>query len=395
MHAEIVVTGSEILLGKLVDTNSAYIANALAPLGIPLHFITAVGDDETRVANALRIALGRAPLIITTGGLGPTVDDVTREAVAAAAGRPLVFHSELFEKVGAYFARLGREMSPNNRKQAFLPDGARVIDNPVGTAPAFVVETTGGAIISLPGVPREMFYLMEHSVLPYLRERFGSGQVMRSLTLHTAGMGESTLAGALGEELQRSTNPLVGLNARAGQVDVRLTATGPDEAACRALIAPLDVEIRNKLGIAVYGTDEETLEGVALAHLAARGETLATAETGTRAQLAGRLVSAPAAASVYLGGRVQATAEALCAALGAAATGDEPQARTLAAALRAQTGAAVGLVLLAFADPARIVLGLDDAGGSSSRVLSYANRPDFAGEWGASAALDWLRRKKQ
>jgi len=402
MHAEIVVTGSEILLGKLVDTNSAYIANQLAPLGIPLQFITAVGDDEARVTEALRIALGRAPLIITTGGLGPTVDDVTREAVAAATGHPLVFHAELLEQIDAFFRRLGREMSPNNRKQAFLPEGALPIENPVGTAPAYIVETEAGAVISLPGVPREMHYMLEHSVLPYLRGRLGAGQVMRSRTLHTAGMGESVLDGTLGDELLRCANPLVGLNARAGQVDVRLTATGPDDAACQALIAPLEAEIRGKLGGAVFGAEEESLEGVVLARLAAQGLTLATAEAGTRGQLAGRLAGAPGVAT-YLGGLVQSSPASLCAALGVAPSptgetpapeADEALARALAAALRDSTGATVTLVLLAHAEPRHIILGLDGPGGADARRLPYGNRPDYVGEWGASAALDWLRRKQ-
>jgi nicotinamide-nucleotide amidase len=401
MHAEIVVTGSEILLGKLVDTNSAHIANQLAPLGIPLAYITAVGDDEERVTEALRIALGRAPLIITTGGLGPTVDDVTREAVAAATGRPLVFHADLLEQIDAFFRRLGREMSPNNRKQAFVPEGALPIENPVGTAPAYIVETEAGAVISLPGVPREMYYMLEHNVLPYLWRRFGAGQVMRSRTLHTAGMGESVLDSTLGDELLRTTNPLVGLNARAGQVDVRLTATARDEAACLALIAPLEAEIRSKLGIAVYGTDEDSLEGIVLTRLSAEGVMLATAEAGTRGQLAGRLAGT-AGAETYLGGLVQPSPGALCAALGVtpppASEGrtrdaDETLARALAAALRDSTGAAAALILLAHAEPLRIILGLDGPAGASARVLPYGSRPDFVGDWGASAALDWLRRK--
>lgn len=402
MHAEIVVTGSEILLGKLVDTNSAYIAGQLAPLGIPLQYITAVGDDEARVTEALRIALGRAPLVITTGGLGPTVDDVTREAVAAAMRHPLVFHADLLEQIDAFFRRLGREMSPNNRKQAFLPESALTIDNPVGTAPGYIVETETGAVISVPGVPREMHYMMEHGVLPYLRKRFGAGQMMRSLTLHTAGMGESVLDSTLGDELLHSSNPLVGLNARAGQVDVRLTATGPDDAACQALIAPLEGEIRSKLGPAVFGEEEDSLEGVVLARLAVQGLTLATAEAGTRGQLAGRLAGAPGAAA-YLGGLVQSNPAALCAALGItpppagetpAPEADEALARALAASLRDSTGAAVALVLLAHAEPRHIILGLDGPGGPAVRALPYGNRPDYVGEWGASAALDWLRRKQ-
>jgi nicotinamide-nucleotide amidase len=398
MHAEIVVTGSEILLGKLVDTNSAYLAGRLQDVGIPVHYISAVGDDEARVAATLRAALARATLVITTGGLGPTVDDVTREAVAAATGRPLGLDERLLAQIAEFFERIGRTMTENNRRQAYLPAGALALENPVGTAPAFIVEAEGATLISLPGVPREMKYLMEQSVLPYLRRRFGGNQIIRSRTLHTASLGESLLDSRLGDELLRCTNPSVGLNARAGQVDVRLTATAPDEAACEALIAPLEARVRERLGSAVYGADEDTLERVVLAGLAARGQTLATAEAGTRGQLAGRLASAAGSAAIFRSGRVASLVASLAAelelALAPATSGDTlAEVRALAERLRAATAADYALVVSVSPEPVELAWALAGPGRLESLGRPFRQSAEYAGDWASVMALDTLRRR--
>src|SRR4029453_14027735 len=185
MNAEIIATGSELVLGETVDTNSAYLARQLAAIGISLFRKTTVGDNEDRIAAMVDEALGRADLVICTGGLGPTVDDKTREAVARATGRPLVFHQHLLDQIEARFRSFGRTMSASNRQQAYVPEGARIVENPRGTAPAFIVEadqnpnpSTGSAgaagrgatVVVLPGVPSEMRYLWEHAILPYLRD---------------------------------------------------------------------------------------------------------------------------------------------------------------------------------------------------------------------------------
>jgi competence/damage-inducible protein CinA-like protein len=171
MHAEIIATGSELLLGEVVDTNSTYIARRLREIGLNLYYKTVVGDNEQRMEEALRIALNRSDVIITTGGLGPTVDDVTRTAVARAVDRELIFSAELLTQIQTRFRAYGVPMGENNRRQAYIPQDASPIENPVGTAPSFIVEHHDHLIISLPGVPREMEYLMEHAVLPYLKDR--------------------------------------------------------------------------------------------------------------------------------------------------------------------------------------------------------------------------------
>ncbi len=287
MFAEIITTGSEFLLGESVDTNSAYIARCLRDAGIEVQYLITVGDDLERMTAVLREALQRSQLIITTGGLGPTVDDVTREAVARAVGQELVFREDLLEDIAAFFARAGRAMSENNRRQAYIPAGATPIRNPVGTAPAFIVETPSSTIICLPGVPREMEYLMQNAVLPYLRRRWGAQQSMVTRTLHTCSVGESTIDSLIGD-LESLNNPSVGLVAHAGRTDIRITARAVTPAEARRMVDEVEEEIRRRLGDIIFGVDEETLEGIVARELAARRYSLAVLETNTAGAIADR-----------------------------------------------------------------------------------------------------------
>ena len=228
MNAEIITSGTELLLGETVDTNSTYIARALRDIGVNLYFKTSVGDNVERMALALRQALARADVVITTGGLGPTVDDVTREAVTLATGRELALYPECLAQIETIFARWGRPVGENNKRQAYLPEGAIPIQNPVGTAPGFILETAEGTIIALPGVPREMERLMGDAVLPYLRGRLGAGgMVIKARTLRTVGLGESWIDERIDAQM-RSANPTVGLAAHSGIVDIRITARAVD-----------------------------------------------------------------------------------------------------------------------------------------------------------------------
>jgi nicotinamide-nucleotide amidase len=288
MRAEIITSGTELLLGETVDTNSAYIARCLRDIGVDLYYLHTVGDNQTRMADMLSEALRRSDLVITTGGLGPTVDDVTRPAVAQATGRQLVLMPELLADIEAFFARTGRRMTDNNRQQAYIPAGAIPIHNPVGTAPAFIVEDPAGTIICLPGVPREMEYLMQHEVLPYLKRRLGSPQIIKARTLRTCSIGESNVDHLIGD-LEKLSNPSVGLAAHPGQTDVRITAKGADEAEVDALIAGVEAEIRRRLGDVIFGVDKETLEGVVAGLLVAQDRSIAIVESNTEGQVAGRL----------------------------------------------------------------------------------------------------------
>lgn len=303
MQAEIVAIGTEILLGHIIDTNSSWIAQHLTTIGLNLYYTTTVGDNEARIVDVLRNALKRSDIVITTGGLGPTVDDKTRESVAAATGRDLVLDEQLVEEIAAFFARRSYTMTTNNQKQACLPRGARVIHNPVGTAPCFAVEQDGHVIISLPGVPFEMQYLMEHDVLPYLRERFQLRGVIKSRTLRTCGIGES-MVGSKIEDLMRLDNPTVGTAAHPGQTDVRVTAKGNSEAEADALIAPVEQQLRERLGEYIFGTDDETISDAVNAILAGKRLRLSLVETSTRGELAQWLAAAAQGDIAFAGGLV-------------------------------------------------------------------------------------------
>ena len=293
MRAEIVSIGSELLLGQIVDTNAAFIARQLAALGIDLFQKTTVGDNLSRVAAALEAALGRAEIVITTGGLGPTEDDVTREAVARATGRELEFHPELLDQIEAFFRARGLPLSPSNRRQAFIPRGAVPLPNPVGTAPCFILEEGDRTLTVLPGVPREMEYLLRTGVLPHLRSRYGLQAAIVSRLVRVAGLGESRVGELLADLMAKGANPTVGTMAHPGQIDVRIAAKAADEAAARALIAPVEAEICARLGDTVFGKDGESLEGAVAARLDALGRTLGLVEVGTGGLVSERLTSVP------------------------------------------------------------------------------------------------------
>ena len=290
MRAEIVMIGTELLLGEIVDTNANLLAVALRDVGIDLYYKTTVGDNEERIAEVLNLALDRSDAVITSGGIGPTVDDVTRQAIARATGRKLIYSEELERQIAARFRNFGRKMAANNRRQAYLPEGALPLENPVGTAPCFLSEDAGGRgfIICLPGVPRELAHMMEHTVVPLLVERMGGVKVIRVRVLRTCAVGESNIDRGIGD-LMTSSNPTVGLAAHAGQTDVRITARADSKADAEALIAGMESELRERLGVAVYGVDKETVAGVVGGLLSKRELKLGLVDTLTGGQLSREL----------------------------------------------------------------------------------------------------------
>ncbi len=281
MKAEIVAVGTELLLGQIIDTNSAHIAQLLTTVGLDVHYKSTVGDNLARIKGTLQTALDRADVVITTGGIGPTLDDLTRDAVAEVTGRPLVFQPHLFEQIAAFFARVGRPVGENNKRQAFIPDGAIPIENPVGTAPGFIVEQGDRVILSVPGVPHEMRYFMDHSVMPYLRKKLGIREVIVSRVLKLFGIGESMVDERLHDLIMEGQNPTIGLLAHTqiGEVSVRLTAKATSEDDARALNAQLETRVRERVGEFIFGTDDETYEGVLASLIQKAGVTVAAAET--------------------------------------------------------------------------------------------------------------------
>lgn len=294
INAEIIAIGTEILLGEITDTNSVFIARVLRNIGINLYYMTSVGDNEERIADAIRIAMSRANVVITCGGLGPTIDDMTRQGVAKATHRELVFHQGLLDVIAERFASFRAQMTENNKRQAYLPANATLIENPVGTAPSFIVEHESKVVISLPGVPREMKYLLNEQVVPYLREHFQlGGLIIKARVLRTAGIGESLLDSQIGAKLLEMNNPTIGLAAHAGQVDIRITAKAESETDADLMIAEVEQQIRERVDQFIFGTDEDRIEQVLAKMLAKNQSKLLLIEAGVETSIMGKLERVP------------------------------------------------------------------------------------------------------
>jgi nicotinamide-nucleotide amidase len=298
INAEIIAIGTEILLGEITDTNSVYMAKQLRELGINVYYMTSVGDNLKRIADAIQIAMSRADIIITCGGLGPTVDDVTRQAVADATNRDLVFDQELYQQIEARFSTYKVKMTENNRRQAYLPTHAIPIENPVGTAPCFIVEHERKIVMSLPGVPREMKFLMQEQVMPYLREKYSLG-IIKSYTLKTAGIGESSLDTIIGTELLEHANPSIGLAAHHGIIDIRITAKADNEALADIMLGEMEQKVLEKAGQFIFGRNDEQLEQVLLDFMKQHQLQLAVAEAGIGDAVIFRLNEAGGRAGIF------------------------------------------------------------------------------------------------
>lgn len=376
--AEIITIGTELLLGETVDTNTRYIARALRDKGVDLFRASTVGDNPERIANIIREGMERAEIIITTGGLGPTIDDPTREAVALGVGVPMEFQPDLWEQIKERFQRYGRTPSENNKKQAYIPKGAIPVENKVGTAPAFIVEVGNRTIISLPGVPREMEHLLHNKILPYLKARYDLHGVIKARVLHTSGVGESQIDERIGD-LELLTNPTVGLAAHAGQVDVRITAKADTIKKADDLIQKLETELRERLGRWIYGTDEDTLEGVALQNITRHGWTLSVVEAGLNGLFIRRLAEI---GEPFVGGDVLTTSPGV----------NEIPAlvKTSCSSKNAQIG--VGLVLEAGETLQTLHIAFVSPDEEHQLTRTYGGPPQLAPIWGVNICLDVLRK---
>ena len=365
--AEIITIGTEILLGEIVDTNTRYIARTLRSLGVDLYRTITIGDNTDRIAEAIQRSMERANIIITTGGLGPTVDDPTREAVAQAIGVQTEFREDLWQQVVETIARYGRTPSENQKRQAYVPKGALGLKNPVGTAPCFIVETETNAVISLPGVPAEMEHVLHESVIPYLQKRFGLNEVIKVRVLHCAGLGEGMIDEKIAD-LEMLSNPTVGLAAHTGVVDVRITAKAKSESEAQEMIAKVEADVRQRLGSIVFGADEDKLEEVVLNLLAKRGLTLTAIESGLDGLLARKI---PHTAS-----HPNLTPEALTQALRSA---------------RADSKSDIALGVSIFVDERAAEMAMITPQGEKTHRITYGGPPKSLPRWGMNLALNWLR----
>ncbi len=336
MRAEVIAIGDELTSGQRLDTNSQWLSAELGVLGVPVVFHTTAADTLEAGVEAFRAAADRADLVVATGGLGPTADDLTRDVLAAVAGSPLELSPEALTAVESRFARRGMPMPESNRRQAVFPRGSRIIPNPEGTAPGIDLDVAGGRtrIFALPGVPAEMRTMWRDTVLPAILGMLPERATIVQRRIKCFGAGESAIEAMLPDLVRRGRDPLVGITAHEATITLRIAARGRDEAECQGKIADTEATIRNCLGPLVYGVEDDELEDAVVAAVAAAGMTLATAEVGTDGRVAALLAQAAARSpqgGCFRGGRVLPR------------SADAGLADALAARARAEHDAAVGL----------------------------------------------------
>ena len=408
--AELVAVGTELLLGDIANTDGQFISRQLAALGIQVFHHTVVGDNPGRLTEALKLAGSRADIVITTGGLGPTCDDLTRQVLAEAFGKPLLYNEEAARRMEERFAMShpeGGSMTENNYQQAYLPEGCVPFQNDWGTAPGCAFEADGVRVIMLPGPPRECRPMFMACAVPYLTPLTEGTLVSRSL--HLFGLGESQVEHRLRRRMEELTNPTLAPYARGGQVELRITARAEDEAQARAMIAPIEEEIRGIFGDAVYGADVDSLEAVVLPLMKEQGLTLACAESCTGGLIAKRFTELSGASAVFRGGVVSYATEVKETVLGVDHTLLETQgavaeetARQMAQGARRVLGADYAVSVTGVAGPnadergnpvGLVYIGIAWEGGDHVRTVHIPGDRARVRTFAANHAFDLLRRK--
>jgi nicotinamide-nucleotide amidase len=408
MGTEILTIGTELLLGQIVDTNACWIAQRLAEAGIDLFYKTTVGDNPSRIEAALRQALGRAEVTITTGGLGPTEDDLTRDVVADVLGRPLRLDPAVLAHIERRFAHRRIPMPENNRKQAMVPEGAEVLHNPNGTAPGLLLRDRGRTVACLPGVPAEMKPLLTEQVIPRIREASGIKARIVSRVLKMCGISESKVDQAIGDYFREMRNPTIGVLAHAGEIHVRLTCKGEDPAEITRMLDELEARIRQRLGPLIFGRDDERLEALVGQLLRERNATLAVAESCTGGLIASRLTDVAGSSEYFERGVVAYSIPAKEELLGVPAemvrefgAVSLPIVRAMAAGVRREGRTTFGLATTGIAGPSGgtpetpvglVCVGLAWDGGEAAREYRLHGGRELIKYRAAQMALEMLRR---
>jgi competence/damage-inducible protein CinA-like protein len=408
VRAELIGIGTELLLGQICNNNAQWMSERLAEAGVDVLHHQAVGDNVDRIEQAFRLALSRADVVIATGGLGPTQDDITREGLAAALGLPLVRHPEIEDFLREKFQALGRDMAESNLQQADVPEGARYILPDRGTAPGLVADTPEGRrVYVVPGVPAEMREMLTGTIVPELAAMGGPSAIV-SRTLRITGVAESRVAELLDDLFRSSSNPTLAYLASSGEVKVRLTAKAPSRAQAEELIRPVADAVAQRLGDAVFTSSDEELEQVVARLLKARRATIATAESLTGGSLAVRLSAAPGSSMFFKGSTVVYTAEAKHRILGVTKETiegpgivSEECAREMAAGARRLFESDVAVALTGVAGPephddkpvGTVCVGLSSAEGETARCFRAPGDRDMVRRWSEQAALDMVRRR--
>jgi nicotinamide-nucleotide amidase len=406
VRAEIVAVGTELLLGQIANTNARWMSEELAAIGVDVLHHQAVGDNLERIVEAIRLAAARADVVLITGGLGPTQDDITRDALAVFLGVPMERHLEIEELLRRKFRAFGRrEMPESNLRQADVPEGARTVIPDRGTAPGLVAEADGTLLYAIPGVPEEMVEMMEGTILPELAA-MSEGTVVRSKILRATGIGESALAEQVDDLFEGSTNPTIAFLASAGEVKVRITAKAGSAAEADAAIEPVAKEVLRRLGDVVFTTSDESLEEAVVRLLGERGQRLG-AESLTGGGVGARLTAVPGAADVFVGSAVVYTVEAKRSILGVSAETleqhgpvSEETAIEMAAGARRVFGTELGLSLTGAAGPephggapaGTVWIALVGEDVVHARTFVVPGERDRVRRWAEQAALDLVRR---
>ncbi len=308
MRAEILAVGTELLMGQIVNTNAQYISSKLPEAGVGVYYHSVVGDNPDRLEECLKLALERCDIVITTGGLGPTQDDLTKETISRVCGKKLLIHEESINKIKDYFRRLGRQMTPNNEKQAYMPEGCIVLKNNNGTAPGCIIEIGEKVVIMLPGPPVEMKPMFLDYVMPYFKNK-GANSI-ESVILRVFGIGESAMETKIMDLIDGQTNPTVATYAKEGEVTIRVTASVPKGESAEHILIPVVNEIKRRTGDNLYSDKDETLDSVAAGLLLENSITIATAESCTGGLISEMLTDVPGISRVFMGGAVTYSNEA-------------------------------------------------------------------------------------
>lgn len=401
MIVEVVAVGTELLLGQIVNTNAAVIGSALAEHGHNALYQQVVGDNLDRVTESLQTAIERSDAVIITGGIGPTQDDLTREALCAATGRQMLFSDEYAAFLRTWWERRGRVMPESNLKQAEYPEGAVMLPNPRGTAPGLVLDHEGTLIFCVPGVPAEMEYLLENEVIPALRERSGGDSTLVSRLLRTWGRSESDVAETLADLYEATTNPSVAFLASGGEIKVRLSAKADTAEDAATMLEPLDREVRSRLGDSVFGVDEETIQVVLFGLLEEREWKIGVAESVTGGLLSAALTEVPGSSRYFAGGVVTYDAILKQSLLGVediSAVVNEATAISMARGVREMLGVDVGVSITGEAGPdtverpaGTIVVGVSTPEDTRARELTMIGDRERIRTYAVTSALHLTR----
>ena len=303
MTVEIISVGTEILLGNIVNTNAAYLAEKCAGIGLSCYYQEVVGDNEERLTSVLQTALTRADVLLLSGGLGPTQDDLTKETAAKVLGKELYLHEPSKEAIASFFQKRGMEITENNWKQAMVPEGCIVVDNPNGTAPGIIIEDNGRHVILMPGPPNELIPMFENVIMPYLNSL--QPGIIYSQTVKVCGVGESKVEAMIEDMINEQSNPTIATYAKTGEVHLRVTARAEDEKEAKKLVKPYVKELKGRFGNHVYTTQEDvTLEKAVVDLLLANHLTVSTVESCTGGLLAARLINVPGVSEVFKTGYI-------------------------------------------------------------------------------------------